>query len=510
LSVMTSGDVQRLTVDGSTGYVGIANTAPAYPLDVKGTANISGVLSTSGYSFPGAKPTSNGQVITGKTDGTTSWGTSQTYTAGTGISISGSTISTVGVTTGSVPFIGSDKSLTESNSQFFWDNTNNRLGIANNAPAYPLDVSGNIRATGAIYANTNGGLYFQGGDDAALYDINVGNTMGVYGVQNSAIGSIKLGSGGGIISGANGNVGIGTTSPQRNLDITNGVGNDVSAAIIAGGEGKNAILYLGTPNLGVVTTAMKTAIIAEGQTNYSRAKLHFALNNVSDNGISTSIADARMTIQSDGNVGIGTTSPSAPLEVNSFMKFTNADSDVNDGRIGNSMFGPGLNLVGILGTAPTAYRKIQLWGEITQNQNDGTNTFAGNSLFAGNVTVNGNINAPSDIRLKTHIETLTNVLAKIENLRGVRYEFIDQKKYATGPQIGVIAQELQKEFPELVITKPDGYLAVNYTQLTGVLIQAVKEQQQEIKSMRETLDDHTKQIEAMMKMIQELKEKSKE
>ena len=194
----------------------------------------------------------------------------------------------------------------------------------------------------------------------------------------------------------------------------------------------------------------------------------------------------------------------------------NVTLDVNTANLGTI----GLIVDGT-GTDVSAGSAANLGGSITLHVPDASTTargvvnikaqtFAGNKTFSDNLTVLGSIDAPSDIRLKTHIETLTNVLTKIENLRGVRYEFIDQKKYAAGPQIGVIAQELQKEFPELVVTTPDGYLAVDYTKLTGVLIQAVKEQQQEIKSMKETLDGHTRQIEAMMKMIQELKEKSKE
>ena len=94
------------------------------------------------------------------------------------------------------------------------------------------------------------------------------------------------------------------------------------------------------------------------------------------------------------------------------------------------------------------------------------------------------------------------MLGKIENLRGVRFEFINQRKYALGPQIGVIAQELQKEFPELVMTKPDGYLAVNYSQLTGVLIQAIKEQQQEINMLKQNQTKQQQQIETILKLLQ--------
>jgi len=119
---------------------------------------------------------------------------------------------------------------------------------------------------------------------------------------------------------------------------------------------------------------------------------------------------------------------------------------------------------------------------------------AGDAEFDGSVCVQGTLTTPSDERLKQNVATLTGVLSKIEQLRGVRFEFRDQQKYATGPQIGVIAQELQKVFPELVIQGADGYLAVNYSQLTGVLIQAVKEQQQEIDLLKAQMQQVMKKL----------------
>ena len=96
------------------------------------------------------------------------------------------------------------------------------VGVGNASPSYTLDVTGNIRATGTMYANNNGAAYFCGGDDACLNDINVSNTVGVYGVQDSTVGSIKLGSGGQTISGYNGKIGINNTAPGSLLTVTGG------------------------------------------------------------------------------------------------------------------------------------------------------------------------------------------------------------------------------------------------------------------------------------------------
>ena len=147
--------------------------------------------------------------------------------------------------------------------------------------------------------------------------------------------------------------------------------------------------------------------------------------------------------------------------------------------------------------------------------NDGLNgkgvTFeaSGNGTFAQDLTVNGNFYTPSDQRLKTNIVTLGNALQAINSIRGVRFEYKDQKKYAKGPKIGVIAQELVKVFPEMVTKGADGFFKVDYTQLTAVLIQAVKEQQTmmhqqqvEIDGLKVRLNNQQLQINAILKKIE--------
>lgn len=132
----------------------------------------------------------------------------------------------------------------------------------------------------------------------------------------------------------------------------------------------------------------------------------------------------------------------------------------------------------------------------------------GSGVFAQDLTVRGNLYTPSDRELKTKIETLGNALQSIDQMRGVRFEYKDQKRFASGPKIGVIAQELQKLFPEMVSRDKDGFLKVDYTQLSGLLIQAVREQhmllkkqQLEINELKNKIDDQQRQINLILEKI---------
>jgi sugar lactone lactonase YvrE len=103
-------------------------------------------------------------------------------------------------------------------------------------------------------------------------------------------------------------------------------------------------------------------------------------------------------------------------------------------------------------------------------------------------TINsGGLSTPSDERLKTNIETLTNVLSSIKQVRGIRYNLKSDPENA---QIGVIAQEIEVVFPELIHTDDSNekIKSMNYQNLTGVLLQAINEQQVLIESQQSTIN----------------------
>ena len=95
----------------------------------------------------------------------------------------------------------------------------------------------------------------------------------------------------------------------------------------------------------------------------------------------------------------------------------------------------------------------------------------GGQALAGSFTATGDITAYSDESLKKDVVTIEGALDKTKALRGVEFTRIADEKRS----IGVIAQELETVLPELVLTDSEGIKSVNYAQITGLLIEAVKE-----------------------------------
>ncbi len=120
-----------------------------------------------------------------------------------------------------------------------------------------------------------------------------------------------------------------------------------------------------------------------------------------------------------------------------------------------------------------------------------TNLGGANDTYTGDGAVNsftispGGAFSSSDIRLKTNIHEIPRALDKINLIEGKSYSFKSDQEQQL--HFGVIAQDLQRLFPNLVRENEDGYLSVNYLELIPVLIEALKEQQQIIQELAQAL-----------------------
>ena len=120
----------------------------------------------------------------------------------------------------------------------------------------------------------------------------------------------------------------------------------------------------------------------------------------------------------------------------------------------------------------------------------------------GEIRATNNITAyfASDRRLKENIQPVSDALGKLQNISGVTFDWSDEEIERRGGEdgyfvrkhdVGVIAQEIEVVLPEAVATRPDGYKAVRYELLVPLLIEAIKEQQNQIDELKGVIDGIT-------------------
>lgn len=108
----------------------------------------------------------------------------------------------------------------------------------------------------------------------------------------------------------------------------------------------------------------------------------------------------------------------------------------------------------------------------------GTTTINNNATVTGNLTAT-DINSSSDISLKTNVEKINNAAKTVCSIEGVEFDWKKTGKKSSG----VIAQQIEKVLPHLV-NENDGVKNVNYSGIIAYLIEAIKDQQQEIDDLK--------------------------
>jgi len=119
------------------------------------------------------------------------------------------------------------------------------------------------------------------------------------------------------------------------------------------------------------------------------------------------------------------------------------------------------------------------------------------SATAGRIDASNDIVAysSSDERLKENITPIANALDKVKSLTGVEFDWKPEHKEAHGHEghdTGIIAQQVLGVMPSAVRTNDTGYLAVRYEKLIGLLIEGMKEQQEQIEELKAQLNGLTK------------------
>lgn len=446
---------------------------------------------------------------------------------GDGSTLSGVTASAAG-SGGQIQFNNGSNSLT-ADSALHWDNTNKRLGIGTASPDAKLHV-----ASGTILLDNN--QYLKGdansGTDASLAGVD-GGYYARYAVPGGLNGFLMGGAGFASLEGdyntnslklstnnaervridSSGNVGIGTTTPTAKLQVRGtGLDNAGLSDFLIQATGSNGAGLLLDPSPG---GAGKSWNILASQTGNS-----FGLGNGSFAIRDQSVAQNRLVIDTNGNVGIGTASPGMKLDIQA----TTADGDPLlrvKGSLGASIQLDGaacqrrsidylsagvgkwsimgndsctddmtiksggqygtarltiLQASGYVGLSNTAPTKILHVGSasvasataVANFQNaDGTCTITPASSGSG-------IACSSDERLKENFENVEGdqALENILKLQAISYNF--KTSASKDRQVGYKAQDVQKIAPQFVREDDNGFLQVYYDAFIPWITESIK------------------------------------
>ena len=251
------------------------------------------------------------------------------------------------------------------------------------------------------------------------------------------------------------------------------IGNNTTAsgtASTATGSSTDATAQYATA-MGYNTTASGNASFAVGHS--SEAKGFF------------SVAMGGSTAHADGTTAMGMYTNAVGLYSTSMGSYTTA-RDYSSLVIGR------YNLTGTEGNSGsptgffTANNAFVIGNGTADNARSDAFTvkFSGDTTINNDLTVTGDIVVSSDARLKANIVSLGSTLAKLLLIDGKTYTMKKNGKQ----KIGLLAQDIQKVFPELVTTDDKDMLAVNYQGLVPVLINALKEQDDKISRLEKLVE----------------------
>ncbi len=302
----------------------------------------------------------------------------------------------------------------------------------------------------------------------------------------------------GVAGDANAKVGIGTTVPAYKLDVAGtaglgqtylkestllfsdpnhaftAIGNTDGYAAIENDVNRDTLMIMGRS--GGIGGVRSVSIYDRLDVNGFLRVFNGAFLTIND-PLEAAVQGVNNGTGSLGSLGVGVYGVYGITHSNSFAGYFRGDSY---GVLGGSELAEGY--------AGLFYNYASNYFSILGYQNYG--------LYSNGVVSALNV-APSDSRKKTDIATIPNALDKVSALRGVNFKWKEEKPLA-GQQMGLIAQEVETVFPELVTDDPTGYKALNYTGLSGALVEAIKE----LKLKNEALEKETQLLKERIEKLE--------
>ena len=516
----TSGSQVKISNPYINSFDQNATTTPAFVVNSSSTLTLSDTngISTAHTLFGGSGTMSIGNSTLAP-NGTDQYFSSTSASYAFGTSTPWATLSVWGPDSGTHPAFGVANSASTTLLSVL---DNGDIGVDNASPSYALDVSGYINTASAygykqagatiLYASTTIFSMFGGnnagagiiaasapatnttafGYDAMQYGTSSSDTaFGFEALQGSVNGP----------SGANPvDVAIGSQALQQ---VTSG-----SLNTAVGAQSGQALTVNGS-------NSIFGADALQNHTGNNNSVFGEAALSASGSG-ANNVAFGYQAGQSDTsgakNIFIGTNAASTTSSGsnNIALGYDIGLPSINGSNqldIGNLIFGTGINgegstisngNVGIGTTTP--YSRLEVWGPDTASSTPAFNVVnnASTSEFTlfdgGNAELAGNLSQNSDERLKTNIQSLdaSSSLSLISELNPVTFNWIDPDR-GTALQLGFIAQQVERVFPNLVSTTsptaltPDGTLSLNYIDLISPIVSAIQALSNEIASIENTI-----------------------